>query len=255
MVCSANSEGDLLQPERTAPTNSILAVMPREEFNRIEPGLQRSSFARGEILFEPGEVIKQVYFPATGMVSLVSIMSNGKVNEIGIIGREGMIGLPAILGGRAAHYQAIVQIPGDLYTIDASMIQKEFCHMQSLHDMLLRYSQALLAQVSQTAVANAQCTIDARLAQWLLIVHNSIQSDHLPLTHEFIAEMLGTRRTSVTTAAKSLQQAGIIRYSRGKIVILSRQKLEERACECFFQIQSEFCRLIGDSYSQFCSIS
>lgn len=227
--------------------------MPNEEFRRISGKLELCSLSRGQVLFEPNEKITHVYFPTTSMVSLVSFMNGGKSNEIGIIGREGMIGLPVVLGGESASYQAVVQIPGRIYKVEAQVIHEEFCCAQTLHDMLLRYSQALMTQLSQTAVANARCTIDSRLAQWLLIVHNSVQSDYLPLTHEFIAEMLGTRRASVTTAANKLQKDGAIKYSRGKIVISSREKLEAKACDCFFTVQKDFCRLIGETYSKFCS--
>lgn len=247
MTCTGDGV-DIVQPKREHPINLLLAALPESEFERIQSDLEPVSLPRGQVLFEPGEKITHVYFPAKAMISLVSLLQNGATNEIGIVGREGMVGLPLVWGGEYSDYQAIVQIPDGGYRLDADILKAEFCRYERLHDLLLLYTQALFTQVSQTAVANAQCRIESRLAQWLLIVQDSIESDQLPLTQEFVAEMLGTRRPSVTVAASALQKDGIIKYTRGKITILSREKLEDRACECYHHIRREFARLLNLRY-------
>lgn len=243
MVCSQSDE-DLLRAKRKSPENTILAAIADPEFERIEQSIELLSFDRGVVLFDQQEEISHAYFPRRAMISLVSVLSNGDMTEISIVGREGMVGLPLVLGDSTAGYQAIVQIPGDIYRIEAEVLQQEFCHTKTLHDLILRYTQAFIMQISQTAVANAKCDIESRLAQWLLIVQDSIRSNHLPLTQEFMAEMLGTRRSSVSIAANKLQKAEIIQYSRGNITILSREKLEQRACECYYQVNSAMSRLM-----------
>lgn len=244
MSCSDVSNDDLVQPKRDYPSNLILAALPDDEFERIAPHLEPVSLSRGQILFEPGEDITHVYFPAKAMISLVSLMENGDVREISIIGREGMVGLPVVWGGERSDYQAIVQVPDGGHRLDAQILKNEFCRGEKLHDLLLLYTQALFTHVSQNAVCNAQHRIESRLSRWLLFVQDSIDSDQLYLTQEFLAEMLGTSRPSVTVAANALQKDGIIKYSRGKIVISSREKLEDRACECYHRVRQEFSRLL-----------
>ena len=246
MVCSHPNE-DLLRPKRTSPENTILSAIAKSEFKRIEEGIELISFNRGTVLFDQQERIEYAYFPRKAMISLVSVMNNGDMTEISIVGKEGMVGLPLVLSDSNAGYQAIVQIPGDVYRIEAEVLKQEFCRTQTLHDLLLRYTQAFILQISQTAVANAKCDIESRLAQWLLIVQDSIGSNYLPLTQEFMAEMLGTRRSSVSVAANKLQKSGTIQYSRGNITILSREKLEQRACECYYQVHSAMSRLMQPS--------
>ncbi|MEO1342189.1 MAG: Crp/Fnr family transcriptional regulator, partial [Cyanobacteria bacterium J06635_13] len=199
----------------------------------------------GEILLEPHEPIEKIYFPQRAMISLVSIMMDGSTTEIGLIGNEGMIGLPAILGGDSTTSRTIVQVSGTALEISAEIIKQEFQRGERLQQLLLLYTQALLTQVSQSAACNRQHNIEERLARWLLSVQDCILQDELPLTQEFIANMLGTRRSGVTVAAGILQQAGIIRYSRGRITILDQEALEATACECYQLVQNEFMRLLG----------
>lgn len=228
-----------------SPVNQILAALPPVEYQRIAPHLKPVDLVSGEILLEPNEPIEKIYFPQRAMISLVSIMMDGSTTEIGLIGNEGMIGLSAILGGNSTISRTIVQVSGTALEVSAEVIRQEFQRGEKLHELLLLYTQALLTQVSQSAACNRQHNIEARLARWLLSVQDCILKDELPLTQEFIANMLGTRRSGVTVAAGMLQQAGIIRYSRGKITILDQQALEETACECYHLIQNEFLRLLG----------
>jgi CRP-like cAMP-binding protein len=228
-----------------SPVNQILAALPPVEYQRIATHLKPVDLVSGEILLEPNEPIEKIYFPQRAMISLVSIMMDGSTTEIGLIGNEGMIGLSAILGGNSTISRTIVQVSGTALEVSAEVIRQEFQRGEKLHGLLLLYTQALLTQVSQSAACNRQHNIEARLARWLLSVQDCILKDELPLTQEFIANMLGTRRSGVTVAAGMLQQAGIIRYSRGKITILDQQALEETACECYHLIQNEFLRLLG----------
>jgi CRP-like cAMP-binding protein len=225
--------------------NQILAALPLAEYQRLASHLKPVNLISGAILLEPHEPIQKIYFPQRAMISLVSIMMDGSTTEIGLIGNEGMIGLPAILGGNSTSSRTIVQIAGTALEISADVVRQEFQRGEKLHKLLLLYTQALLTQVSQSAACNRQHNIEERLARWLLSVQDCILQDELPLTQEFIANMLGTRRSGVTVAAGVLQQAGIIRYSRGRIIILNQQRLEEAACECYHLVQNEFMRLLG----------
>lgn len=231
--------------EINKPINQILAALPKSEYQRIASYLKPVELIAGQILLEPNEPVQSIYFPQRAMISLVSIMIDGSTTEIGIVGNEGMVGLPAIFGGLSTTSRSIVQISGTALKISADIIQQEFQRQERLHQLLLLYTQALLTQVSQTAACNRQHKIEQRLARWLLSVHDCVRQDELPLTQEFIANMLGTRRSGVTLAAGVLQQAGIISYSRGRITILNYEALEETACECYRLVQSEFIRLLG----------
>ena len=227
------------------PINQILSALPSSEYKRLRDHLKPVNLISGEILLEPNEPIEKIYFPQRAMISLVSIMMDGSTTEIGLVGNEGMIGLPAILGGESTTSRTIVQISGTALEISADVVRKEFQRGEKLYELLLLYTQALLTQVSQSAACNRQHNIEERLARWLLSVQDCIMQDELPLTQEFIANMLGTRRSGVTVAAGILQQAGIIRYSRGRITILDQEKLEDAACECYQLVQNEFIRLLG----------
>jgi CRP-like cAMP-binding protein len=228
-----------------SPVNQILAALPLVEYQRIATHLKPVDLVSGEILLEPNEPIQKIYFPQRAMISLVSIMMDGSTTEIGLIGNEGMIGLSGILGGNSTISRTIVQVSGTALEVPAEVIRQEFQRGEKLHKLLLLYTQALLTQVSQSAACNRQHNIEARLARWLLSVQDCILQNELPLTQEFIANMLGTRRSGVTVAAGLLQQAGIIHYSRGRIMILDQEALEDTACECYHLIQNEFLRLLG----------
>ncbi len=227
------------------PINQILAALPEIEYQRLVPHLKPINLVVGKVLQEPGETITQVYFPNRAMISLVSIMENGSTTEIGLIGNEGMVGLPVILRGDSTSSRFIVQIPGTAMRLSADILRREFQLGGKLQQLLLLYTQALLTQVSQSAACNRQHTIEERLARWLLSVQDCVLSDKLPLTQEFIANMLGTRRSGVTVAAGTLQNAGMIRYRRGMITILNQEELEATSCECYRLVQGEFMRLLG----------
>ena len=225
--------------------NQILAALPESEYKIIAPHLKPVDLISGEVISEPNQSITEIYFPQRAMISLVSIMMDGSTTEIGLVGNEGMVGLPAILGGDSTISCSIVQVSGTALQVPAEIIQQQFLRGGKLQQILLLYIQASLTQVSQSAACNRQHRIEERLARWLLSVRDCVLQNELHLTQEFIANMLGTRRSGVTVAAGILQQAGIIRYSRGKIVILDRQALENVSCECYRTIQREFIRLLG----------
>jgi CRP-like cAMP-binding protein len=227
------------------PKNHLLAALPDEDYQRLLPHLEEVQLPLRKVLYEPGETPSAVYFPNHAMVSLVATMEDGATVEVGLVGIEGVIGLPIVLGGRATVYQAIVQLPGTGVKLDADVFRAEFERGECLQRLVLLYTQALLTQVSQNAVCNRLHTIDERLARWLLSVQDSLEADELPLTQEFISQMLGTRRASVTVSAGSLQEQGVISYSRGKITILNRERLRGKSCECYNVIRSEFDRLLG----------
>lgn len=227
------------------PINQILAALPQSQYKRIALHLKPVNLTSGEILLEPGREVIDIYFPQTAMISLVSIMEDGSTTEIGLIGNEGLIGLPAILGGKNTISRSIVQISGTALKVPASIVLEEFDLGERFQQLILLYIQALLTQVSQSAACNRQHKIEQRLARWLLSVQDCVMQKELPLTQEFIANMLGTRRSGVTVAAGILQRANIIRYSRGKITILDQKALEAASCECYRLVQNEFIRLLG----------
>ncbi|NCO75920.1 MAG: Crp/Fnr family transcriptional regulator [Cyanobacteria bacterium] len=230
---------------KLSPVNQLLRTLPIEEYQRLAPHLQELVLVSGQVLHEPYEEIKSVYFPITAMISLVSIMENGSTTEIGLIGNEGMIGLPIFLGGEYTISRAIVQMSGKSWKISSDIVLREFKEAGTLQKILLLHTQARLTQIAQSAACNRQHKIEARLARWLLSVYDCVLKDELDLTQEFISNMLGVRRAGVTIAANALQDAGIIRYNRGKIVILDHKKLEETSCECYRVVQKEFLRLLG----------
>ena len=225
--------------------NRLLAALPDAEYQRLVPHLKHVPLSLKEVLHEVGEPIEYVYFPHRAIVSLLSTMDNGSQVEVGLVGNDGITGIPPVLGDNIATTTAIVQVPGSAMTMKASLLKTEFQQGGSLQSLLLRYMQALYAQVSQGAACNRLHRLDERLARWLLIVCDRVQSNELPMTQEFMSQMLGVRRAGVTEAANSLQQAGLIRYSRGKITILNRQELEVASCECYEMIKGEYARLVG----------
>lgn len=224
--------------------NELLAALPLEEYQRLTPYLEIVDLISGEVLAEPGEIMTEVYFPVGAMVSLVSIMENGSTTEISLVGKEGMVGFPVILGGESTTSRAIVQIEGKALKLNSNILKNEFHRGAELQRLLLLYTQALFTQASQNAACNRQHNIEERLARWLLTTRDCVMKDELYLTQEFISQMLGTRRSGVTVAAGTLQQAGIIRYKRGKISILNREDLNATACECYRVIRNEYIRLL-----------
>ncbi|MBV6627653.1 MAG: Crp/Fnr family transcriptional regulator [Rivularia sp. (in: Bacteria)] len=232
-----------------AIVNQLLAALPLEDYQRLVPHLEPIDLVAGEVLCEPGETMTEAYFPTLAMISLVSIMEDGSTTEISLIGKEGMVGLPIFLGGNSTISRAIVQIEGSAFKLNGNILKNEFDRGGELQKLLLLYTQALFTQASQNAACNRQHNIEERLARWLLTAQNCVMKDELYLTQEFISQMLGTRRSGVTVAAGTLQQAGMIRYTRGKISIINRQALNDTACECYRAIKNEYTRLLNSKWS------
>ena len=225
--------------------NQLLQSLPSDVLENLNPYLVKVNLSSGHVVSDPNEPMNFAYFPNTAMISVVSNMIDGSTTEIGLIGNEGMVGLPIILGGKQMPHQAIVQVPGEAYKIEAAALLWAFQNLASFQTIFLLYIQARLTQISQTAACNSQHRIDKRLARWLLSVHDCVQVDQIPLTQEFVANMLGVRRSGVTTAAFELQKAGLIQYQRGHITLIDIEGLEKRSCECYALVQSEFIRLLG----------
>jgi CRP-like cAMP-binding protein len=220
--------------------NRLIAALGDEDLARIAPRLERITIEAGQILHRIDQPVEYNYFPETALVSLLNILSDGTSVEVGVVGRDGVVGITPLLEGSRAVTQAIVQITGEALRISARALKEEFKRGEQLQAVLLRYTRMLLTQVSQTAVCNCLHNVDQRLARWLLMAKLRIESDDLPLTQEFIAHMLGARRAGVSEAAGVLQDAGLISYSRGHIVILDFKGLEEAACECYQIVRKEF---------------
>jgi CRP-like cAMP-binding protein len=213
--------------------NRLLGALPANEYQRLLPNLEPIAFEHGKILYEIGEPIKYCYFPSDAVVSLVTQMEDGRIVEVGLVGNEGMTGLPFLLGQKKSAERAIVQIANGGVRAKADVILKEFMRREKLQSILLRYLNSLLRQIAQTAACNASHTTDERLSRWLLMCHDRVGSDQINLTQEFIAEMLGTRRATVNVGAVNLQSAGLIKYNRGRIQIIDRPGLERFSCECY----------------------
>jgi CRP-like cAMP-binding protein len=217
--------------------NRFLATLPPHDFSLLAPHLHRIPLERGVMLHDVGEDIEHVYFPHTGMVSLVAVMQSGATVETATIGRAGVIGGSAGLGARSTIARAIVQLPGTAAWISASQFHAAAAQSPATRDLIVRYNDVLLAQVQQSVACNALHGLEARLCRWLLQTHDCIDGNVIPLTQEFLGQMLGVRRTTVTIAARLLQSAGLIRYRRGHIQILDRAALEDISCECYGMIR------------------
>src|SRR6266446_2909125 len=213
--------------------NRLLAALPTDEYKRLQPHLESVQLSNRRILCEAGDFIRHAYFLNSGMGSLLALTQAGATVEIAMVGNEGMLGIPAILGAHKTPYEMMVQLPGEGVRIKTDVIRAEFKRAGVLQDLLLNYTHALITQISQSAVCNRFHTVEKRLCRWLLLAHDRVQGDTFHLTQEIISYMLGTPRTGVTMAAGSLQDAGLIRYTRGKITIIDRRGLEETSCECY----------------------
>jgi CRP-like cAMP-binding protein len=229
--------------------NRLLAALPEAEYQRLIPHLERVPLSVKQVLYDVGELIEYVYFPHQSIVSALSTMEDGSMVEVGLVGNDGVIGIPAALGDNIATTTAMVQVPDSAMRMKASLLKSEFQRGGSLQSLLLRYMQAQHAFVSQNAACNRLHYLEGRLARWLLLVCDRLESNELPLTHEFMAQMLGVRRAGVTEAANMLQQSGLIRYTRGKVTILNRQELEAASCECYEIIKGEYARLLSMKHS------
>jgi CRP-like cAMP-binding protein len=225
--------------------NRLLAALPPDEYERLLPNLQQVSFSLGEVVYEFGGHLDYVFFPTTSIVSLLYTMENGSSAEMGLTGNDGVVGIALFMGGGTMPNRAVVQSAGAAIRLKAKVLQDEFALGGKFQRLLLRYTQALITQISQTAVCNRLHSVEQQLCRWLLLSHDRLKTDELIMTQELIADMLGVRREGVTVAAGHLQDIGAISYVRGRIKILNRQKLEETVCECYQVVKDEFLRLLG----------
>ena len=225
--------------------NRLLDLLPPEQFQHLKAHLTLEALYLNQTLQARGKPVETVFFPTSGMISIVATMRDGASVEVGIAGREGMLGVQAILGDEISLNEAMVQIPGSAYRMPAEVLRREAQASPSMRDVLLRYVQAYLNSTTQSAACNRAHLLEQRLARWLLTARDRAGSDRLPLTHEFIAMMLGVRRAGVTVAAQSLQSAGLIHYAHGRITIADREGLEAAACECYEVTKREYARLLG----------
>jgi CRP-like cAMP-binding protein len=233
-------------PQNPVPSiNRLLAALPMEVYEQLTPHLELVSLTIHQPIYDVDEPISYVYFPYHSLISLITSMEDGSTLEISLVGREGMAGIVAILGGKTKAHRAFVQVTGQAMRMEAATLKAEFDRGGPLQRVLLRYCQALLTQAAQYAACNRFHLTEKRLARWLLLVRDCLQNDTFLLTQEFIGEMLGVPRSSVTVAAGNLSQAGLIRYTRGRVTILDNKALENYACECYGVIQSEFAHLLG----------
>jgi len=228
--------------------NRLLAALRPVDFSRLAPKLEAVSLPQGEVLYEPGEDMKQVYFPHNAMVSLLAVMREGQAIEIATVGRDGAVGAMSGLGLLRAFSRAVVQVPGNASRIAASRLQQAVAESTRLRDAIIRYNEAVLLQVQQTAACNALHRIEGRLARWLLHTRDRTDSDEVPLTQEFLSQMLGVQRTTVNLALRTLQGAGLIRPRRGRIEILDRGKLEQMACECYGIIRDQIAQVLPEAH-------
>lgn len=220
-------------------TNQILAALPSSEFERLAPHLYRTKLTRNTVLYDAGDEVHRAYSVQSGVVSLVTISEDNEHIEAGVIGNEGMVGIPSILRYRRAAFRALVQIPGDALSLDGNVLRREFKESGDLQELILCFTHTLVSQFARSIVCNRFHTIEKRLSRWLLMTHDRARDDALLLTHEFISEMLGAARSDVTKAAGVLQDAGLIRYRRGAITILDEKGLEATTCACYHAIKNE----------------
>ena len=224
--------------------NLLLAALPVQEWQRWIPQLEFVALPLGHVLYEAGATLEHVYFPVDSIVSLLYVMENGASAEIAVVGNEGLVGISLFMGGGSTPSRAVVQSAGKGYRLSAASIKSEFERSGPVMHLLLRYTQALITQMSQTAVCNRHHSLDQQLCRWLLLSLDRMKGTELVMTQELIANMLGVRREGVTGAALKLQQAGLIRYARGHISILDRKGLERRTCECYAVVKKEYDRLL-----------
>jgi len=226
--------------------NHLLRALPLEEWERVSAQLERVDLALGQVLYESGSKLRHVYFPVTAIVSLLYAIQNGASAEIAMVGHEGIVGVALFMGGETTTSRSVVQSAGYGFRLKGQVLKDEFTRGGALQHLLLRYTQALITQMAQTAVCNRHHSVDQQLCRWLLLSLDRLPSNQLTMTQELIANMLGVRREGVTEAAGKLQEAKLISYSRGHIVALDRPGLEARACECYQVVKTEFDRLLPD---------
>ena len=224
--------------------NHLLAALPPSEWQRWLPQLEAVDMPLGQVLYEPGVTLGHVYFPTTAIVSLLYVMENGASAETAMVGNEGLVGISLFMGGESTPSRAVVLSAGQGYRLEAQAMKDEFSRAGPVLHLLLRYTQALITQMSQTAVCNRHHSLDQQLCRWLLLSLDRLQGSELVMTQELIANMLGVRREGVTESALKLQAAGLIRYARGHISVLNRAGLERRTCECYAVVKKEYDRLL-----------
>ena len=224
--------------------NRLLAALPDAEWARWLPQLEPVEMPLGKVLYESGSKLTHVYFPTTSIVSLLYVMEDGASAEIAVVGHEGIVGISLFMGGETTPSRAVVQSAGLAFRLKANVMMQEFNRAGPVLHLLLRYTQALITQMAQTAVCNRHHSLDQQLCRWLLLSLDRLHSNEIVMTQELIANMLGVRREGVTEAAGNLQQAGLIRYRRGHITVLDRARLEQRTCECYAVVKREYDRLL-----------
>ena len=224
--------------------NSLLATLPDPEWQRWRPLLEQVEMPLGQVLYESGATLTHVYFPTTAIVSLLYVMENGASAEIAVVGNEGLVGVSLFMGGESTPSRAVVQSAGQGFRLKAQIMKDEFDRAGPVLHLLLRYTQALITQMSQTAVCNRHHSLDQQLCRWLLLSLDRLRINELAMTQELISNMLGVRREGVTEAAVKLQEAGLISYVRGRITVLDRPGLEKRTCECYAVVKREYDRLL-----------
>jgi CRP-like cAMP-binding protein len=237
---SAQSISLIASPDQ----NHLLAALPPAERERIFPLLQLTEMPLGKVLYESGDTLRHVYFPTNSIVSLLYVMEDGASAEISVVGNEGLVGVALFMGGETTPSRAIVQSAGSAYRLVGQRLKEEFHRHAGMQILLLRYTQALLTQMAQTAVCNRHHSVDQQLCRWLLLSLDRLDANQLTMTQELIANMLGVRREGVTEAAGKLQKLGVIRYSRGQITVLDRPQLEKLCCECYAVVKRETDRLL-----------
>lgn len=226
--------------------NYLLAALPTAEFERLAPHLELVPMLLGDTLYEPGGRLQHVYFPTTAIVSLLYVIESGLSAEIAGVGNEGMLGISLFMGGDTTPSSAVVQTAGHGYRLKSELLKKEFGRFGPTMHLLLRYTQALITQMAQTAACNRHHSVDQQLCRWLLLTLDRLPANELVMTQELVASALGVRRESITAAAGKLQSAGVIRYRRGHISVLERAGLETGTCECYAVVKKEFARLLSD---------
>ena len=224
--------------------NQLLTALPRKIYTRLLPQLETVPLVFKQVIYQPKELIQHVYFPLSGVVSLLTVLADGTETEVGMVGNEGIAGLSVFLGIDTTSSKALVQIPGDAIRMRTYDFKAELLD-GTLHNLLQRYTHTLIGQISQSVACNRHHSVEERCCRWLLMCHDRAQSDHFPITQEFLSHMLGVRRASVTVVASMLQRAGLISYSRGHMTILDRPGLEEVTCECYESVKAEFDRIFS----------
>jgi CRP-like cAMP-binding protein len=224
--------------------NQLLAALPQAEWQRWQPNLEPVALTLGQVLYESGDTLGYVYFPTTAIVSLLYVMEDGASAEIAVVGLEGMVGISLFMGGESTPSRAVVQSAGQGFRLRAQLMKDEFNRAGPVLHLLLRYTQALITQMAQTAVCNRHHSLSQQLCRWLLLSLDRLRGNELVMTQELIANMLGVRREGVTEGALKLQKAGLIRYARGRITVIDRPGLEQATCECYAVVKKEYDRLL-----------